>query len=278
MDKPAGPTSHDVIARVRRVLGERSAGHTGTLDPFATGLLVVLLGRATRLARFLDDRPKVYRATVRLGEGTDTDDATGRRTSEVTGRTFTAAEVRQALTGFVGTYAQRPPAYSAKKVEGERAYALARGGRDVALAPVEVTIHQAELLGVAGPDVEIRVAVSGGTYVRALARDLGERLGVPAHCATLRREAIGELLVEQAVPLDDLTSDVPVLPPAQVVAHLPSIEVSGEEVAALSHGRRIPRSDLRNSSALSALSAGALVAIGHAVDGDFQPDVVLEGA
>lgn len=278
MDKPAGPTSHDVIARVRRVLGERSVGHTGTLDPFATGLLVVLVGRATRLARFLDDRPKTYRATVRLGQGSDTDDATGSLTSQVAGLRVTDARIAQALRSFVGTYAQRPPAYSAKKVDGERAYALAREGKDVALAPVEVTVHSAELLSYGEPDAEIRVTVSGGTYVRALARDLGERLGVPAHCAALRREAIGDFRVEQAVPLDGLTRDVRVMPPAAVVAHLPGFEVTAEELAALRHGRRISRPALPALAALSALSAGALVAVGHTSDDAFQPDVVLEGA
>lgn len=240
MDKPAGPTSHDVIARVRAALGVRSVGHTGTLDPFATGLLVVLVGRATRLARYFDDLPKRYRATVRLGQASDTDDATGSLGPEVVGRGFAVDEVRTALTGFVGTYAQRPPAYSAKKVDGQRAYALARKGKDVALPPVDVTVHSAEVLGLAGADVEIRVSVSGGTYIRALARDLGERLGVPAHCAALRREAIGEWRVSDAVPMDRLGKDVGLLTPAASVAHLPSFEVTGEEAEALGHGRRIP--------------------------------------
>ena len=260
------------------MLGERSVGHTGTLDPFATGLLVVLIGRATRLARFLDDRPKTYRATVRLGQGSDTDDATGNLTLQVAGLGLTDARVAQALAGFVGTYSQRPPAYSAKKIDGERAYALAREGKDVALAPVEVTVHSAELLSYREPDAEIRVTVSGGTYVRALARDLGERLGVRAHCAALCREAIGDFRVEQAAPLDDLTSEVGLMSPAAVVGHLPSFEVTAEELAALRHGRRISRPALPAVPALSALSAGTLIAVGHLEDGSFQPDVVLEGA
>ncbi|MFI5235141.1 MAG: tRNA pseudouridine(55) synthase TruB [Gemmatimonadales bacterium] len=282
MDKPAGPTSHDVIARVRQVLGERSAGHTGTLDPFATGLLVVLLGRATRLARFLDDLPKVYRATVRLGQSSDTDDSTG-SLRPVTGDLLPdAVAIRDALQGFVGTYAQRPPAYSAKKIDGKRAYAMARRGKEVELPPVEVTIHSAELLGYAAPDAEIRVSVGGGTYVRALARDLGERLGVPAHCAALRREAIGEFRVTDAVPMEQLVKDVPVLTPAALVAHLPSVEVTVEEVKALSHGRRIPMAAPSVPPPLrpcAALSSGRLFAVGHSTgDGWFQPDVVLEPA
>lgn len=278
MDKPAGPTSHDVIAWVRRVLGERSAGHTGTLDPFATGLLVVLLGRATRLARFLDDRTKVYRATVRLGQGSDTDDATGTLGPRVAGGEWRVTEVREALASFVGTYAQRPPAYSAKKVDGERAYAKARMGKDVQLAPVEVSIHSAELLGYRYPDVDIRVEVGTGTYVRALARDLGERLGVPAHCAALRREAIGSFRVERAVALEAITKETAVISAAEVVGHLPSFEVTAEEAAALSHGCQVTRPALPALPALSALSGGALIAVGHSADGVFQPDVVMEGA
>jgi tRNA pseudouridine55 synthase len=277
VDKPAGPTSHDVIARVRLALGERSVGHTGTLDPFATGLLVVLVGRATRLARYFEALPKRYRATVRLGQGSDTDDATGELGAEHVGRTFKVAEVRRALTGFVGTYRQRPPAYSAKKVAGKRAYALARKGQDVSLPPVEVTVHSAEVLGLEGADVDIRVSVSGGTYIRALARDLGEKLGVPAHCTALRREAIGELRVERAVALAGISRTTPLLLPAEVLGHLPSFEVSAEDAEALGHGRQIP-SALSALPALSALSAGRLIAVGHTTEaGAFQPDVVMEG-
>lgn len=253
-------------------------GHTGTLDPFATGLLLVLIGRATRLARYFDDRPKSYRATVRLGQGSDTDDATGVLGPAVASDELKVEGVRAALESFVGSYAQRPPAYSAKKVDGTRAYLLARKGEDVSLPPVEVTVHSVELLGFKSPDVEIRVSVSGGTYVRALARDLGERLGVPAHCAALRREAIGALHVDRAVPLDAITRTTKLWTPAEAVAHLPSFEVTEEEVAALKHGRQIARSDLPASPALCALSSGQLLAVGHAVGHAFQPDVVMEGA
>lgn len=260
----------------------RAVGHTGTLDPFATGLLVVLVGRATRLARYFDDLPKVYRATVRLGQGSDTDDATGSLGSRVAGREFSTDEVAGALRSFVGTYAQRPPAYSAKKIEGVRAYALARKGAEVSLPLVEVTIHSAELLGYAAPDVEIRVSVSGGTYVRALARDLGERLGVPAHCAALRREAIGPLRVDRAVAPEAVTRATLLLTPAEVLGHLPSFEVGAEAAEALRHGRQVLMQGSpapSASPALSALSAGALVAVGHRTpEGLFQPDVVMEGA
>lgn len=277
MDKPAGPTSHDVVARVRRVFRERSVGHTGTLDPFATGLLVVLLGRATRLARYLDDRPKTYRATVRLGQGSDTDDAMGVLGPLVAHRMPADAQVRAALAGLVGTHPQRPPAYSAKKVQGERAYALARAGRPPELPPVEVTVYAADVLHYAPPDVEIRVTVSAGTYVRALARDLGERLGLPAHCAALRREAIGEHRVEAAVTLEALDAGQPLLTPAQVVGHLPACRVTAEEAAALAHGRRIRAAGPAGRCA--ALADGRLIAVGTTgEDGWFQPEVVLEAA
>jgi tRNA pseudouridine55 synthase len=173
VDKPAGVTSHDVVAIVRRVLGQKSVGHTGTLDPFATGLLVVLLGKATRLARFLDGMPKVYSATVRFGQSSDTDDSTGVLRSQVAGRESSEAEVRSALASFVGTQQQMPPAFSAKKIDGQRAYARARKGEEVVLKPVEVTFHSAELLRYEWPDADVRVSVSAGTYIRALARDLG---------------------------------------------------------------------------------------------------------
>ncbi|MFZ5624686.1 MAG: tRNA pseudouridine(55) synthase TruB, partial [Gemmatimonadota bacterium] len=213
IDKPAGITSHDVVVRVRRVLGERSVGHTGTLDPFATGLLVVLVGRATRLARFVERRSKTYLATARLGVRTDTDDATGRVIDDA-GRapgTVSRDEVAAALAALTGTCAQRPPAYSAKKVQGERSYRLARRGAAPELAAVEVTVERLELAAFDPPHVTFRAVVSAGTYVRAIGRDLGERLGTGAHLTALRREAIGDLRVEDAVPLDALSPGTPLL-------------------------------------------------------------------
>ena len=166
-----------MVAIVRRALQEGrpsrpAAGHTGTLDPFATGLLIVLVGKATRLARFLEGFEKVYAATIRLGQGSDTDDSTGLLGSRVEGRGFSEAEVREALASVLGTTMQLPPAYSAKKIDGERAYQRAREGKEVVLKPVGVTIHSAELLKYEWPDADIRASVSTGTYVRSLARDL----------------------------------------------------------------------------------------------------------
>ena len=281
VDKPAGVTSHDVVAIVRRTLGTKSVGHTGTLDPFATGLLVVLVGKATRLARFLDGFEKEYEATIRLGQGSDTDDSTGTLGSRVASRESSEAEVRAALDGFVGTQQQLPPAYSAKKVDGQRAYARARKGEEVVLKPVEVTIHAAELLRYAWPDAEIRVRVSTGTYVRSLARDLGAKLGVPAHCAALRRTGIGRFRVEGAQALEAIQGGQAVgrsggqqlIPMIELVGHLTQQEVTEEESVHLSHGRAIE--GRAEGEAVALVRSGELLAIAKMKDGKAHPAVVL---
>ncbi|HEX3234409.1 MAG TPA: tRNA pseudouridine(55) synthase TruB [Gemmatimonadales bacterium] len=274
LDKPAGMTSHDVVQRVRRVLGTRAAGHTGTLDPFATGLLVVLVGRATRLARFVEAQAKTYLATARLGIRTDTDDRTGAPVGiEGPGTGCSEAQVRQTLAGFAGEQQQRPPSYSAKHVDGERSYRLARRGKDVAPAPVAVTVHQIELVAWAAPELVFRATVSPGTYLRAIARDLGERLGVGAHLTALRREAIGPLRVEDAVSLDRLApSDL--LPARAVLRHLPVRELDEPDRRAVSHGRAVP-ADPAPAGDVALLHGGELVAVARAVDGWLRPSVVL---
>jgi tRNA pseudouridine55 synthase len=241
VDKPAGPTSHDVVARARRVLGERSIGHTGTLDPFATGLLVLLVGKGTRVARFLDGLAKTYLATARLGQRTATDDLTGEPVGPAHQGTLPDREqVRKALDGFLGAQSQTPPAYSAKRQDGERAYARARRGESVELAPAAVTVYGAELVAVEGAEVTFRVTVSTGTYVRALARDLGERLGVGAHLTALRRESIGSLRVEDALPLDDLGPETPLWPLGAVLSHLPRVALDDAGRLDVGHGRAVP--------------------------------------
>ncbi len=240
MDKPAGPTSHDVVARARRALGERSVGHTGTLDPFASGLLVLLLGRGTRVARFLDGLAKTYLATARLGQRTTTDDPTGDPVGPpfdgpLPGRDALAG----ALAALVGRQAQVPPDFSARRVEGERAYRKARRGEAVALPASDVTVHAAELIGVEGPLVTFRVTVSTGTYVRALARDLGERLGTGAHLVALRRESIGGLRVEDALPLDAVAPGATPWPLAAVLHHLPQVALDGAQLRDIAHGRPV---------------------------------------
>jgi tRNA pseudouridine55 synthase len=274
VDKPAGPTSHDVVQRVRRVLKTRAVGHTGTLDPFATGLLVVLIGRATRLARFVEAEAKTYLATARLGVATDTDDATGVPLGPPADLSeLTEARVAEALAGFAGEQRQRPPRYSAKHVDGERSYRLARRG--VAVQPAETTVVMAriDLVGYAPPELAFRVTVSAGTYIRALARDLGERLGVGAHLTALRRESIGALRVEDAVRLAEVDPSA-VRPARAVLGHLPAVELDEPGRVAVSHGRAVPAdADARGDVAL--VHEGELVAVARAGDGWFRPSVVL---
>jgi tRNA pseudouridine55 synthase len=274
VDKPAGMTSHDVVQRVRRVLGTRAAGHTGTLDPFATGLLVVLVGRATRLARFVEAQAKTYLATARLGIRTDTDDLTGAVLGTAEQGTGCAeALVLEALGGFAGEQQQRPPSYSAKHVDGERSYRLARRGVAVSAAPVTVTVHRIELVAYREPELVFRATVSPGTYLRAIARDLGERLGCGAHLTALRREAIGPLRVEAAVPLERL-APTDLLPAREVLRHLPSWELDEPGRLAVSHGRAVP-SDPAPSGDVALLHAGELVAVARAEAGWLRPSVVL---
>lgn len=274
MDKPEGITSHDVVQRVRRALRVRSAGHTGTLDPFATGLLVVLLGRATRLARFVEAQAKTYHAVARLGVSTDTDDRTGTVLEEHSLERLDAAAVRRALEGFLGPGRQRPPAYSAKHVDGERSYRLARRGEPVAPAEVPVTVLAVEWLRWTPPELEFRITASAGTYIRAVARDLGAALGVGGHLRALRREAIGGLRVEDAVPLEALGPES-VRSPASVLGHLPAVTLDAVGRGHAVHGRPVPE-DAGAPGALARLMAGEeLVAVARRESEGWQPVVVL---
>jgi tRNA pseudouridine55 synthase len=209
VDKPAGITSHDVVDRVRRAYGERSVGHLGTLDPFATGLLVVLVGRATRLATFLDVEPKVYEAVIAFGTETDTDDSTGEVTRSASPPS--EANVRAAIVTLTGEIQQVPPAYSAKKVAGRRAYAAARSGEGLELAPVSVVVHGWEPGAFTGDTLSATITCGGGTYIRALARDLGRSSGSAAHLRSLRRTRIGRFDVADATPADSLAVSPPPL-------------------------------------------------------------------
>ena len=202
VDKPAGPTSHDIVDRARRALQTRRVGHTGTLDPFATGVLALCVGRATRLARFLTAGEKAYSATVRLGFATTTDDLTGDPLEPERPVELAEAALREALAGLVGTFDQVPPAFSARQVGGRRLYELARRGEAVARAATPVTVYALELVARGRDTLELELRCSAGTYVRALARDLGERLGTGAHLLALRRTRSGGFDIGQAVPGD----------------------------------------------------------------------------
>lgn len=217
VDKPAGPTSHDVVDIARRAYGERSIGHLGTLDPFATGLLVLLLGRVTRLATFIDNDPKVYDAIIRFGAETDTGDPTGEviRTAPLPSRDAVLA----ALPALTGHILQVPPEFSAKKVAGAPAYRAARAGASVILSPVPVTVHEWRVTSFSDDSLAVSIVCGGGTYVRALARDLGHACGSAAHLAWLRRTRSGEFDVSQAATLDELRSQpLPKLRRLRVVA------------------------------------------------------------
>jgi tRNA pseudouridine55 synthase len=274
LDKPAGPTSHDVVQRVRRALGTRAVGHTGTLDPFATGLLVVLVGRATRLARFVEAQPKTYLAIARLGLATDTDDRTGTPLGppvDVAG--IAEDRVMEALAALRGEQQQRPPRYSARHVDGERSYRLARRGIAAELPETSVTVHRIELVGYAPPELAFRVTVSAGTYVRALARDLGASLGVGAHLTALRREAVGALRIEDAVPLERVDASA-LRPPGAALGHLPTRELDEPGRRAVSHGRALP-AEPGATGDVALLHAGELVAVARADGGWLRPSVVL---
>lgn len=279
VDKPEGPTSHDVVRQVRRAYGAEAAGHTGTLDPFATGLLIVLLGRATRLARFVESDRKTYRATARLGFGTTTDDRTGEPLGEDVGSgSVTPAAVESALAGLRGPLLQRPPAFSAKKVAGRRSYVMARRGDAPELAPVPVTVHAIELLSFTGALVEFRCTVSAGTYVRALARDLGEALGCGGHLTALRREAIGALHVRDAVPLEAITAATPLRAAQSVLPHLAAVPVDAAARRELGFGRVLANAVGVAGTVSLVGEDGALVAIGEAGPDVIRPIVVLEPA
>jgi len=257
IDKPSGMTSHDVVARTRRILHERRIGHTGTLDPFATGVLVVLLGKATRLSQFLTGVDKEYEAIIRLGYATDTGDRTGNPLpgpAEV--RNWTEAEIEAALQSLRGDIDQIPPMYSAKKVEGKKLYELARRGESVERKPVRVCIHEFAAIRPEGQlikdnldgtfDFHTRVSCSSGTYVRTLAEDFGKRLYVGAHLAELRRTRVGDWRIDQAITLDELkihfgeeSMGTVLLPAGAGISWLPSLHLSGEDVRRASHGREV---------------------------------------
>jgi tRNA pseudouridine55 synthase len=274
--KPAGPTSHDVVDMVRRALGVTRVGHLGTLDPFAAGLLVVVVGRPTRLAPFAAEWTKDYRGVIRLGTVTTTDDSTGTvvATSQEW-RTLDEDRVAAVFAEFCGAYAQRPPAFSAVKVAGERAYRRARRGEQVALDARRVEVRELTLTEFAPPDVGFRAAVTAGTYLRSLARDVGERLGCGAHLAALTRTRVGPFRLEDAVAPAAVTREA-VRDPATLVADLPRRDLDEAERGLVLHGRPIPLGPGTAEEARVALfSEGHLVAVAERVGDALKPRLVL---
>ncbi len=249
MDKPQGWTSHDVVGRLRRLAGTRKVGHAGTLDPMATGVLVIGINRATRLLTFIVGTSKTYTATIRLGQSTITDDAEG----EVIGGSIAAAvteeDIARGVAALTGEIQQVPSSVSAIKVKGERSYARVRSGQEVDLPARTVTVQRFEIHAVHRvgngrlQDVEVTVECSSGTYIRALARDLGAALGVGGHLTALRRTQVGPYSIEQARTLDELAGSLDILPLDDAGRALfPVRELSSEESADVSHGRKIGRS------------------------------------
>lgn len=277
IDKPVGPTSHDVVSRVRRILRERRIGHTGTLDPLASGVLLLVVGRATRLAQFLNTDAKRYEATIRLGFSTDTYDALGHPTSTpFDGVLPTRQHIEQALDAFRGTFAQQPPAFSAKKIEGRRSYRLARAHRRASAvvpvlpnlpappalpAPVSVTVAKLELLDVDRDLLRIDLACSSGFYVRSLAHDLGARLGVGAHLATLRRTEASGRTLSDSVPLSQIEEPSEganrarrgLVPLADVLPDLPRLTLTADGVRRAVSGCDIGSRDLSLDSRFDGL-------------------------
>ncbi len=284
LDKPEGKTSFDVVAEVRRRLKVKKAGHTGTLDPFATGLLPICLGEATRLAGLITEGDKSYEATVRLGASTDTQDLTGKVLAEAPVPTLTREQIEQALERFRGEIDQAPPMFSAVKVDGKRLYELARRGEQVERVTRKVVVHRLELLELALPELKLAVRCSKGTYVRTLGHDLGEALGCHAHLTALRRVESAGFRLEQAITLRELAEDpaaaaTRLISPRDALASLPEVVVEQATAARIAQGQRLPGSmlpppqegqRLRLSSA-----AGDLLAVGEWREGTLRYLCVL---
>jgi tRNA pseudouridine55 synthase len=269
VDKPATWTSHDVVAKVRRLVGTKRVGHAGTLDPMATGVLVIGVEKATRLLGYLALTEKEYTATIRLGQTTDTDDADGQIVGHVPVRNISEPELLRAIAGLTGEISQVPPGVSAIKVGGQRAYKLARSGAEPQLAPRTVRVSEFAVDAIRPADdvldVEVHVTCSSGTYIRALARDLGARLEVGGHLTALRRTRVGPYLASEAHTLDEL-ADSPdgalVLPlAAAAAAAFPRRDLTDEEASALGHGARLPATGTGETPAAAFAPDGSLVAL-----------------
>ena len=293
IDKPAGITSHDVVSRVRRILKTKRVGHTGTLDPFATGVMVILVGQATRLAQFLDKDEKEYEAIVRFGFETDTGDKTGRQKAKSKRQnTVTKDDVVAVLPDFTGSIMQTPPMYSAKKVDGKKLYEHARKGETIERKAVSVNISQLEILNDLNEnslesgtwDLGLRIACSAGTYIRALAEDIGRKVGTGAHLAELRRTRAGKFSIDQSLTLDQLERledpSSALIYMKEAVSHLPSLVLSDDRVEKTKNGlsTRIDDVKFNDGEAVQLIDeSGHLIAIGIFDEAEkaIRPKVVL---
>ncbi len=264
VNKPGGITSHDVVRRVRRLANQRKVGHAGTLDPLATGVLVVALGRATRLLEYVVGRPKKYRATIHFGLETDTLDADGRVTTRRDPAGLAEAQLREILPNFLGEVEQTPPIFSALKQDGQPLYKLARRGQPVQVEPRRVTIYGLDWLAWQPPRLKLEVTCSTGTYIRSLAADLGRAAGPGAHLAELTRLAVGPWLLDQAVALDRLEAEgwQPYLQPLdRAVSHLPPVELGAEQVRGVGYGQQVALEMERTGPVRAYTPAGDFLAI-----------------
>ena len=274
IDKPAGITSHDVVAIVRRVVGSQRVGHAGTLDPFATGLLVLLLGRATRLLPHLDGVPKEYEATIALGTETETDDLLGAVVREAAPPDDAA--IVSAIPALTGDLAQVPPAYSAKRVAGRRAYDAARAGEALELAPANVHVYEWREMVRDGDQLRVVISCGGGTYIRALARDLGRLTGSAAHLSALRRTRSGPFHVRDAVTLAALQGgDATLRPALDALPTIPHVALEDDDTERVLRGIAVAREGEAPRAALVDSRSGALVALAEGDGPRWQPRVVM---
>jgi tRNA pseudouridine55 synthase len=286
VDKPAGMTSHDVVARVRRIVGEKSVGHLGTLDPMATGVLPLVLGRFTRLAQFYNEADKRYEGAIRFGWATDTYDAEGQPAGPEQAINLSLEQIRAAAAEFIGEISQYPPPFSARKIAGIPAHRLARKGQPVDLKPKQVEIKEFELFAFDGQRVGFRAWVSSGTYLRSLAHDLGKKLGPGGHLAELKRTAVREFTIEEANSLEQLeqakadnTLDELFLHPRLVLPEFPAVVASPESAARIRHGAAVNLPEFSKATTVRVFAGQReLLAIARRVAGTlFQPKVVLHG-
>jgi tRNA pseudouridine55 synthase len=281
VDKPAGMTSHDVVARVRRLAGERSVGHLGTLDPMATGVLPLMLGRMTRLAQFYAAAEKGYAGEIRFGFSTDTYDAEGEPTSEAQPVALTLTQLQAAAAGFRGSIQQMPPPFSAKKIAGVPAYKLARKKQEVELKPIQVEVREFEVLSLDGDRALFRARVASGTYLRSVAHDLGQLLRVGAHLASLRRTRVGEFGLEEARTLEQLEQAENVeslfVHPRRILPEFPSVTATDESLGRIRNGMAVNLPEMSRAPLVKVFAGQAeLVCIASRVAGTlFHPKVVL---
>jgi tRNA pseudouridine55 synthase len=278
VNKPAGWTSHDVVARIRRLASQKRVGHAGTLDPLAQGVLPVLLGRATRLADFIQSGRKTYAAVVELGTATETDDSDGAVTATSPVPPLSEQVLRETLLRFQGEILQTPPKYSALKVGGRRAYAVARAGGEVELAPRKITIDDLLLKDWTPTELTLEITCSKGTYIRALARDIATALGTVGHMLSLRRTRVGPFLLENARTLDELTQrgvSGALLAASCAIPDAPTFRANADETEKLRNGRPIAVEFLRSDSVWVYDPGGQLVCLASAESGWLRPRIAL---